>query len=251
LKEAITESALDLEADAPLATDSICKTFVVSVGKQAAYKPVIMRTYDTGTTSAFKARIWEAGRATSAAPTFFEPVLIEGCPLFGLFLIEDHPYYDGGIAGRWNNPTAQAIAEAYKIWPNRQIGCLLSIGTGLEKAIQLSHGSESSSESYDWLLGKLTRQVPFTLEVARYCISCLTSCEIIHHNVCREYPDHIMDEENYFRFNAPQGMSGIGLEEWEKIGDVIDLTEMYMEQGAMERRKLKVAKLLLNPQSAG
>jgi hypothetical protein len=127
----------------------------------------------------------------------------------------------------------------------------LSIGTGLEKAIQLSHGNESSSELYHWLLGELDSQSPFKLEVARYCISCLASCEIIHHDVCLKYPDRIKDEENYFRFNVPQGMSEIGLEEWEKIGDVIDLTETYMEHGAMARRRLKVAKLLLNPQSAG
>jgi hypothetical protein len=46
-------------------------------------------------------------------------------------------------------------------------------------------------------------------------------------------------------------MSEIGLEEWEKIGDVIDLTETYMEHGAMKKRRLKVANLLLNPESAG
>jgi hypothetical protein len=163
------------------------------------------------------------------------------------FLIEGRPYHDGGIAGRWNNPTAQAIAEAYKIWSDRQIGCLLSIGTGLEKAIQLGDGSQSSGGSYDWLLERLAPQAPFKLEVARYCISCLTNCEIVHHDVCLQYPDRIKDEENYFRFNVPQGMSEIGLEEWEKIGDIIDLTQMYMEHGAMEKRRLKVANLLLNP----
>jgi predicted acylesterase/phospholipase RssA len=84
-KEAITESALNLEADAPLAADNVCKTFVVSVRPRAAGQPVLMRTYDTRTANAFQAKIWEAGRATCAAPTFFEPVYIEGWPLFGYF----------------------------------------------------------------------------------------------------------------------------------------------------------------------
>jgi hypothetical protein len=165
-----------------------------------------------------------------------------------IFLIEDRPYHDGG---QWNNPTVQAIAEANKIWPDRQICCLLSIGTGLENAIQLSDENQTSTESYDWLLGKLDPQAPFKLKVAHYCISSLSSCEIVHNNVCLHYPDRIKDEENYFRFNVPQGMSEIGLEEWEKISDVIALTETYMEQGAMERRRLKVANVLLNPQSPG
>jgi hypothetical protein len=250
-KEAIIESALSLEADAPLAADSVCKTFVVSVRTRAGGQPVIMRTYDTRTASAFQAKIWEAGRATSAAPTFFEPIYIEGWPLFWTSLIEERPYHDGGIVGRWNNPTAQAIAEAHKIWPDRQICCLLSIGTGLEKAIQLSDENQSSTESYDWLLEKLAPQAPFKSEVIRYCISSLSSCEIVHHDVCLQYPERIKDEENYFRFNVPQGMSEIGLEEWKKIGDVIALTETYMEHGAMERRRLKVANILLNPQIPG
>jgi patatin-like phospholipase/acyl hydrolase len=76
---------LDLEADAPLAADNTCKTFVVSVRTRAADIPVIMRTYDTRTASAFKAKIWEAGRATSAAPTFFEPILIEGALYLNFF----------------------------------------------------------------------------------------------------------------------------------------------------------------------
>jgi hypothetical protein len=77
------------------------------------------------------------------------------------------------------------------------------------------------------------------------------SCETIHQDVCLKYPDRIKYEENYFRFNVPQGISEIGLEEWNKIGDVIDFTQTYMEHGAIEGCKLKVASLLLNPQSAG
>jgi patatin-like phospholipase/acyl hydrolase len=190
---------LELEADATLASDNVCKTFVISATTPAADTPFIMRTYDTRTTSASKATIWEAGRATSAAPAFIDPVLIEGCSLLGLILIEGHSYRDGGIVG-WNSLATQAIVEAYKIWPDRQIGCLLSIGTGIEKTIQ---------------------------------------------------SDRIKDEENYFRFDISQGMSEIGLKEWEKMSDVIDLTQAYMEHWSMKGRRLKVAKLLLNPQSAG
>ena len=230
------ESPLKLDADAPLAyAKQGCKTFVVSVRTRASGQAVLMRTYNTKTANAFNAKIWEAARATSAAPTFFEPVLIDS-----------GRYGDGGTG--WNNPSIEAIAEVHKIWPNRPIGCLLSIGTGLEKAIQLG---DAESPPYSWIFGKLAPKASFKIEVLRYCVDSLTSCETIHQDVCSKFPERIKVEENYFRFNVPQGLSEIGLEEWKKIGDVIDLTEKYMEQGDIEKRKLTVADLLLNPKNPG
>lgn len=117
------------------------------------------------------ARIWEAARATSAAPTFFQPITINGVK-----------YGDGGTG--WNNPTAEALAEAYHIWPSRLIGCLLSLGTGLEEAIQLSEGNDGLSEGFSRsLLQRLAPHPSFQLEVAKYCVTSLTSCEKIHRDV--------------------------------------------------------------------
>ena len=158
-------------------------------------------------------------------------------------------YGDGGTG--WNNPTAEAITEAHKIWPNRPIGCLLSIGTGLEKAIQLNHDDESSPEIRTQLLRMLAPRESFQLDVAKYCVASLTSCEKIHRDVSSQFPDRIIPYKNYFRLNVPQGMSEIGLEEWKKIGDIIALTETYMDHGEIEGRKISIAKLLLNPQTAG
>ena len=45
-------------------------------------------------------------------------------------------------------------------------------------------------------------------------------------------------------------MSKIGLEEWEKIGDIVSLTEDYMEHPGILGQKKKVAGVLLNPQLA-
>jgi hypothetical protein len=154
-------------------------------------------------------------------------------------------YGDAGTG--WNNPTVEAIAEVGRIWPNRPIGCLLSIGTGLEKAKILGNGT---SESYSWLLSKLAPKKSFKLDVARYCVDCLTSCEKSHYDACSKFSDRIVVDENYFRFNVPQGLSEIGLEEWEKISDVVDLTETHMDHGEIQRKKQAVANLLLNPQTA-
>jgi predicted acylesterase/phospholipase RssA len=238
LKKAVTESPLNLQADAPLADQNTCKTFVVAIRIRAGGAAVRMRTYNTTTADAFSAQIWEAARATSAAPTIFEPITINGVT-----------YGDGGAG--WNNPTVEAIAEAHKIWPNRPIGCLLSIGTGLEKAIQLSQDHEISPECHAQLLRMLAPKEFFQSEVAKYYVASLTSCEKVHRDVSSQFPDRIAPYKNYFRLNVPQGISEIGLEEWKKIGDIIALTESYMEHGEMEEWKITIAKLLLNPQVAG
>lgn len=87
----------------------------------------------------------------------------------------------------------------------------------------------------------------FKLEVAKYCINSLTSCERIHRDVSSQYPNRIIPHRNYFRFNVPQGISDIGLEEWKKIANIIALTHNYMEHGDMEGWKIIVANLFLNP----
>jgi len=226
-----------LQPDAPLEESRTCKTFVVAIRIRASGAAAQrMRTYNTDTADAFPARIWEAARATSAAPTFFQPIIINGVK-----------YGDGGTG--WNNPTAEAIAEAHNIWPGWPIGCLLSLGTGLEKAIQLSDDTDELSEGFSHLLlQKLAPKASYQLEVAKYCVASLTSCEKIHRDVSEKYPDRLVPNVNYFRFNVPQGMSTIGLEEWKKIGDIVALAEDYMDHGEILDRKKTIARLLLNPQ---
>lgn len=238
IKKIIIQSPLNLRADASLADQNTCKTFVIAVRIRAAGAAVRLRTYNINIADAFSARIWEAARATLAIPTFFKPITINGVT-----------YGDGGTG--WNNPTVEAITEAHKIWPDRQIGCLLSIGTGLEKAIQLGHDDEISPEFSTQLLDNLAPKASFQLEVAKYIVASLTSCEKIHRDISSQFPDRIAPHKNYFRLNVPQGISEIGLEEWEKIGDIIALTQNYMEHGETENWRVTIAKLLINPQAAG
>ena len=63
--------------------------------------------------------IWQAARATSAAPSYFEPIKIN-----------DHKYVHGGFA--INNPSREIIGEVLSIHNNADdcINCLVSIGTG-------------------------------------------------------------------------------------------------------------------------
>ena len=68
----------------------------------------------------------EAARATSAAPTYFEPANLE-------WASESHTLIDGGVF--INSPSVSAYAEARKLFPDDEIA-MLSIGTGeLTRAI--------------------------------------------------------------------------------------------------------------------
>ena len=101
------------------------KAFVVAAkdSGDSGYKQFLFRSYPTpeglsagsGTNDC---EVWQAGRATSAAPTYFEP-----------FVFKRENYYDGGVIA--NNPVRVAIDEAQSLWPGREIGCVVSLGCGL------------------------------------------------------------------------------------------------------------------------
>jgi len=103
------------------------KTFVVAAKESgdsgAGYEQYLFRSYPTpeglaSTTGTNECLAWQAGRATSAAPTFFEPFEFNGENL-----------YDGGVIA--NNPVVVARKEAESLWPGRKIGCVVSMGCGL------------------------------------------------------------------------------------------------------------------------
>ena len=86
---------------------------------------MLFRTYQSHETHS-NCKIWEAARATSAAPTFFKRIEIG----------RKQPFIDGGL-GR-NNPSLVVLDEARaQFGARRNIGCFVSIGTGQTEVINI------------------------------------------------------------------------------------------------------------------
>ena len=79
------------------------------------YPPNVIPSRYQGTSSL---PVWQAIRATSAAPTYFQPVVLSDSQILT----------DGALVA--NNPSCIALHEISKLFPDRPLTALVSIGTG-------------------------------------------------------------------------------------------------------------------------
>ncbi|KAJ7819663.1 hypothetical protein B0H13DRAFT_2292150 [Mycena leptocephala] len=179
-----------------------CKTFVCAMNAANMSLPVLFRTYNTTNNPAMDCTIWQAGRATSAAPTFFKQIQI-GPP--GI----EEAFVDGGMGQ--NNPIAALLLEAQVVFPDHQIACIISLGTGQPHTIKIPTPS---------LLKRL-----FPLDVIEAIKGIATDCEKEHQRFAHHFDPvpHV-----YFRFNVERGMQDIQLNQWERLGDVAANTRQYL-----------------------
>lgn len=162
------------------------------------------------------ATIWQAARATSAAPTFFK------CLWMGQPGMEEQ-FIDGGMG--CNNPTAMLLQEAARVYsPNRPVSCIVSIGTGLKPV--------SSSGVPDFV----QRVIP--VDVIKELSNMATDCEQTALQMKRRFMN---TPDFYFRFNADQAVGGVGLEEWKEVQNMIDQTLAYLQQNHVSKQLLKAA----------
>ncbi|KAJ7032981.1 hypothetical protein C8F04DRAFT_1261320 [Mycena alexandri] len=167
--------------------------------------PVLFRTYDSHETHT-GCKIWEAARATSAAPTFFKRIK------FG----RGQHFIDGGLGS--NNPSKVVLDEAKRVFPNRQIGCIVSIGTGQGGIISIDKP------------GLFQRLIPTDIIEALQGIA--TDCEAKHEEMLALFDN---SPNTYFRLNVEQGMQNIKLSEWEKLSNVEAHTAQYMRRKEAEK----------------
>ncbi|CEI70806.1 hypothetical protein FVEN_g714 [Fusarium venenatum] len=106
-----------------------CKIFVTATASAGSNSraPVLLRSYTNGLQMPEMPRIklWEAARATSAAPFYFKPLEVDG-----------RTFVDGGLQA--NNPLGWLWNEILQVYgPVRSTGCFLSIGTGVPLSVTL------------------------------------------------------------------------------------------------------------------
>ncbi|KAL7755626.1 hypothetical protein ACKLNR_014153 [Fusarium oxysporum f. sp. zingiberi] len=153
-------------------------------------------------------QLWEAARATSAAPTYFAPFAHKGTK---------QVYLDGGL---WhNNPIKIAEAESKAIWPaNKQPhpDIILSIGAGYHKTESIATIGEQRyleqvvTETRTDGSGSTWRPdsgayLRFLLDIALSQITNSLSCERIWHEWLEARAPDSRSERRYRRLNVEFG----------------------------------------------
>lgn len=162
--------------------------------------------------------IWQACRATSAAPTIFPPMRI-GKPN------DQAAFVDGGLGK--NNPTLELIDEAKTVWQDkRDVGCVVSVGTGMMPMVDVRQNAKA-------LVRSLAAMATDTQEVAK----------AVKLDMIRAYGP---DQKVYHRFNVDHGLDGIGLEEWKEFSAVKVATQNYIQEN-MDKLKSCAAALVAPP----
>ncbi|NXL70674.1 PLPL8 phospholipase, partial [Leptocoma aspasia] len=158
-------------------------------------------------------KLWQAIRASSAAPGYFEE-----------YVLGSDLHQDGGLL--LNNPAALAVHECKCLWPNVPLQCLISLGTGRYESEVKTNVTHTS------LKAKLTN-----------VINSATDTEEVHTML-----DALLPPDTYFRFN-PLMNEDIPLDESrkEKLNQLQTDGIRYLERN--EEKLRKAAKILTQEKS--
>lgn len=148
---------------------------VSTIVNQSILRPYVFRNYrhrhelKSHYPGSCSHKLWEALRASSAAPGYFEE-----------FKLGRDIHQDGGLLT--NSPCALAIHEAKLIWPSTPIQCVISLGTGIYHS-----PSRRINSTFSSLREKLLKVV-----------ASATDTEAVHTIL-----EDLLPKNVYFRFNPP------------------------------------------------
>ena len=181
---------------------SVLCSFVCALEASNTRFPELLRSYPATGRDAVNCEIWEAARATSAAPTFFKEI---GIKISGGTTLR---FVDGGL--KCNNPVTAVISEAEKVFGgDRHVGCILSLGCGLKSAIGIKKPS-----GYQKIL-------PVNLLKALSGIA--TDCQDMADSTAKLF---LTRPNVYYRFNATN-IGELSLAEWESMDEMVAHTRSY------------------------
>lgn len=187
----------------------MCFPSFVCATRMEITTPMKFRSYPSGSTLDFldSARIWEVARATSAAPSFFDPIKI------GSFA---ESFSDGGTGA--NNPVLFLWSEAGDTFLGEgerlenRIKCLISVGTGKPSLKAFGNQLQPVAKT-------LLRMATDTQNTA---------------NAFNNTHSSLKEGHQYFRFNVEQGLENIGLEDAGQASTIMAATRHYL--GSRELR---------------
>jgi len=191
--------------------DQVCKSFVCATPALHMSSPRLFRTYLVRENESYNCPIWQAARATSAAPTFFKRIHIGEKGL-------EEEFIDGGLG--CNNPIKQVLLETEAISGSDQyVACIISIGSGQAGVIGLK-----SPDAF---------QRALSLDLVAVLQQIATDCE----SAAEEIENQFKNIPNvYFRFNVEQGMQGVTLADGEKLREVTQHTMQYIQKSAVSQK---------------
>ncbi|KAE9377601.1 hypothetical protein N431DRAFT_541303 [Stipitochalara longipes BDJ] len=219
IKELLTARGIDPDALFKESDDPKCKVFVCCTRNiKLSLHNVLFRSYTTWYPSEenYICHIWEAARATSAAPLFFAPLKLKSSgATFG----------DGALG--LNNPINEVLNEARRLYKNTPIRSLLSIGTGLTDVKGLDTGQIN------------------ILDVLKTCVDLSMNANKQAEDFAKSDKGREMfDNRTYFRFDVDRNIETISLEEWKKLDEIDGLTEAYLGRPEKEKDLLDCARSL-------
>jgi predicted acylesterase/phospholipase RssA len=188
--------------------------------------PTLFRSYRSRDHAQTKCTIWEAARATTAAPIWFKPIKID-IPASGV------TFGDGGF--RQTNPTELALGEARTVWPVAQKVCLVSIGAGLVPTAAASAflNPHPAVGLYRRLSGKIKgttvhRTSVMVNNIEEAILQTSRSTEVKHRQILRmSTSGDPEDRFPYYRFNLE--WVGSSLEDWEDSQQLSSATTAYLK----------------------
>ncbi|KEP45484.1 calcium-independent phospholipase A2-gamma, partial [Rhizoctonia solani 123E] len=180
-----------------------CKTVVFAMARHNlnAGLPVLFRSYTVTTNPGPDCTIREALYATMAHPELFKGIDILESSVPQSFI--------GGELG-CSNPLAHVLAEVNRIYPGCQVACIISIGAGHARTIQVPSLSR-------W---RRTQDVIVMKEMA-------VDSERVTEDIAMRFQNI---SGVYFRFNVDQGMQNMKDGSWERMGAAMQHTRAYMQR---------------------
>lgn len=148
--------------------------------------------------------------ATTASPGEFTQIKIGPMSV---------PYVSAGLG--FSNPAKEALDEADRIWHVSNIGCMVSIGTGVMPPARL----ESYWESMSFLNFLSLENIARVPELLTTFFRAATDCERVHEELLR---DARLLNLKYFRFNVDDGLQDVGRNDASKLDKTKSATTIYL-----------------------